>query len=455
MDRFKKQSAAQTAKIVKLQNTIAELKEVDAEATGVQKLKRALAKSKDELDAAEEEKDDWRRKFFTLEERFEALKSAPMSKGGSSSVNKKIEDSIKQGWKEKMEGLKSTYGEKLNKLKADQKAALAQKHAAYQKRLDELKTKQAEEMKAKDEDAKKKIKAAKQSEQEARNEAAEEKKTVAETKKQLKAEQVAEINKLKPEFSPILKQKEREVSDVRAEKAKVDESLRKTKHEVELINEANGKLMDSNSALERVIEQTRVKLSETDAELLVKKACLDDLEAVMEKAEIEGKTAIKKRLDKEGARWEIQFKKAEDLGFKLAGQQRTNFELRCMLNIRDGEIVVLKDEVVKVKEATDGLSERNQALEAEVAELREEISFVTPPSSDARHGPNPAPTAVSDETETGGVAEVCGNSKGSAGDAAKEESAVPGASAEQSSPMETDFDEATLIAEDLHGEITA
>ena len=478
VDRFKRQLAAQTTKIVKLQSTIAELKEGDVQSSAVQKLKQALRQAADERDEAETKMEDWRQQYFDLDTKFDALKSAPGLKGGSGGVNKKLEESIKREWKAKMDKQQPQNDAKLEKLKTKFQETLDSRNAACQKRIDDLRAKQATESKAKDTAVKKKsddlkvkedaiqkkleenrakckelVAAAREKELEARNEASAEKRSVAETKKQLKADQIAEINKLKPAFSPVLKEKEREVSDVRAEKAKIEESFSKTKVEVDLINEANGKLMDSNSALERVIEQTRDKLNAADAELLVKEASIERLlllrdkqKAAMQKAEDEGCAAVEKRLQKEGARWELQFKKAEDLGFKLAGQQRNNFELRCMLKNRDGEIAALKKEVVELKEATDGLEKAEQALQNEVAELREEANFVTPPSSGARHGPNPSPPAVSDETETGEATEVSGNSGGVAGDAAKEESAVPGASAEQSLAMETGSDAADLIA---------
>ncbi|KAK4897458.1 hypothetical protein LTR49_027997 [Elasticomyces elasticus] len=178
-------------------------------------------------------------KYCKVAGELDKLQAQQSSQVSGTGVSKRIEQSVKDDHKERMETQKKQMVERFKK-----------QHLAYQKKIDELRLKQASVLKDKDANTEKKIKdigerydkrilAAQDKTKEAKDELAENRKKMAERKKELKTEQQEEINKFKPSHSITVKEKDQAIKALTADKTAL----------------AISGLTSDKEALEMVIEQ--------------------------------------------------------------------------------------------------------------------------------------------------------------------------------------------------------
>ncbi|KAK0344884.1 hypothetical protein LTR02_012885 [Friedmanniomyces endolithicus] len=265
----------------------------------------------------------------------------PKSRASSGGVSNAVRDSIKQEYKVKLETEKDQYETKLASAKANFQARLDSKHSLYQQKIDELKATHAESLKAKEAALREKseknrlkcnamVKAAKLEEQKAKTDLADAKKDYAELGKTLKAEQLSEIKKWMPEFSPLLAEKEKAIKELRLK-------LTNTQAEVKLCEQEIARTEAKNEILDTVKEKLEAAEKCLRAEVLGKKQEITEM-CGQHAAEM---VELRERLRCEGDRWQVLYSRAEGLEFKLVAQQRANFELRGMNAGRDARILEL------------------------------------------------------------------------------------------------------------------
>ncbi|KAK5719964.1 hypothetical protein LTR15_007237 [Elasticomyces elasticus] len=304
----------------------------------------------------------------------QALSPITQSRSSRAVGNKNVENSIKHEWKTKMDAQKDLYDAKLKSEKASYQARLDRKHALYQEKVDDLKGNHAESMKAKDEAVKKKlddwrakcrsmVETAKESEQAAKKELAEAKKEYAELGKHLKAEQQSEINKWKPEISPILKEKNSTINELR-------KVVANTQSEVTLCEQEIEKLEGRNETVEKVVEQLMAEKDALSTDVSAKEGYIATLLQHAKEnrrrfeAKLESETAAwESKYEEEGKKWEKQVEKADNLGYKLTQQQRANTLLMGMNSSRDHRISSLETKVAEYEKTSTGHGKRIEALE--------------------------------------------------------------------------------------------
>ncbi|KAK3075695.1 hypothetical protein LTR53_000737 [Teratosphaeriaceae sp. CCFEE 6253] len=385
VEQLRKRTTAQSAKILKLQQELAEMKEGDGKEGEREDLAIELAevrKQKGELQCKYSEVVD-------------ALTSGAVSNASKKAIGRKHKASIDEEWEEKMGKLKRQHESRFDVLKAKYQATLDSRQAAFQKRVDDLKSKQAKEMKTKDDAVRKKlaslqereaeddekmegnrakcramVRAAKQREQDAKSEAAEEKRKAADYKKELRAEQLPEINKLKPAFSSVVTEKDKIIEELKVGKAAAEDTTRNTQAEVSLCNEAISQLMDETAVLEQVIKQNQTAEASLRQELGEHKTQRIEMstERAREsecalKARTDEKRQANERLQLEGRRWQKQYEIAQNLNVEVIKQQRAIFEMRGVATIRDRRILALTAEIEELKVAIA----RGPALDSEMA----------------------------------------------------------------------------------------
>jgi len=371
VERLKSGNKSLAKQIVLLERELAESREGDGEAAELEQMRlekekllgdivllnKELAQMKEdcvepsELVELREKASHWRLRFFELEDKYDTLISVTSSKGSTAAVNKKIEQSIIAEWKEKLENQKASYESKIDKLKKESEHKVNKKHALYQKTLDERKAKHAGELKEKKDACDKKL--------------ADWKATYT-TK--LNAAQNA-AKELKPEHSQAVKEKDQRIEKLKADKAEVQKTLENTREEVRLCEVAIEKRDEEKETLDHVVEQERAGKAVLEVKLGEQQKQTSELQREQE----EGIAAFKRRIDKESERWQLQYEKAENLGFKLVEQQRGNFELKNMCKLRDQRIVALNLEIDELKGGIGRHKGRICVLEAETGKLREEL----------------------------------------------------------------------------------
>jgi len=389
---------------------------------------------KDELEEAQEDRDELQGTCDALQLRVDALEATKNAKNPGA-FNKKFEELIKKKVKEEFEI-------KLKAEKAKHTAGIKKVHAACQKRIDVLKAEHVAAQKAKDDKLNKKgkanrvkcielVRAAKQELANAKNEH-------AALKIQLKAEQQAEIDKYRPGFSQTFKERDQEIANLRRQRVATAVDLGRTRKEVEEGNEKLEHAETLKDALEGIVGKLRGSIDVLEHELSAEKACSSklrqeqqDLIDSAQTAKAEGKKAIERRLDSEGQRWQLQYEKAENLGFKLVDQQRSNFALKGMLTGRDKRMATLSAAIVELKDVNTAQEKRIRALVAEVSELQEDLQFNTPMSNGGRHEPSSPPDAAIDASETAGLHTADGSSNDAFASAAENNETIPGAALEQ------------------------
>ncbi|KAK3072522.1 hypothetical protein LTR53_006658 [Teratosphaeriaceae sp. CCFEE 6253] len=385
VEQLRKRTTAQSAKILKLQQELAEMKEGDGKEGEREDRTTELAEVR-------KQKGELRRKYSEV---VDALASGAVSNASKKAIGRQHKASIDEEWEEKMGKMKRQHESRFDVLKAKYQATLDSRQAAFQKRVDDLKSKQAKEMKTKGDAVRKKfaglqqreaendekmegnrtkcramVDAARQREQENKNETAEERRKAADYKKELKAEQVAEINKLKPAFSPVVKEKDKIIEELKAEKAAADDTIRRTQAETALCDDEISQLMDEKTVLEQVIKQNqtaeaglRQELGEHKTQRIkMSTEHAQESECAL-KARTDEKRQANERLQLEGRRWQKQYEIAQNLNVEVIKQQRAIFEMRGVATIRDRRIVALTAEIEELKVAIA----RGPALDSEMA----------------------------------------------------------------------------------------
>ncbi|KAK5681609.1 hypothetical protein LTS10_006142 [Elasticomyces elasticus] len=345
------------------------------------KSKEEVRMLKEKLQEAEEQVDIWRRENCSLEAELDDLESRKQTRVSGSTVNKKIEGSIKKECKQKIE-----------KLEAKHKLHLEKTHAVCQERIDDLKLKQVATLKDKDASTEKKmqeyratckklVNTARGKEKEAKDELSEAKKEMVEHKKGLKADQQAAINKYKPGFSPMLKEKDQAIKALTAEKTALEEELKKHKQNVNLCEQEINRLTSVKEALELIIEQyitekdtlsKEVSLQARNIEIILRRETEGE-----ERAEArfeEEMVAWEDRLKHEGQRWAQQSNNAKDSAVRLVEQQRANHSLKGMVTSRDNSIRTLNAKVRELEAAIMELRAVIEGHEIGIATLKTEDS---------------------------------------------------------------------------------
>ncbi|KAK4898904.1 hypothetical protein LTR27_003635 [Elasticomyces elasticus] len=329
----------------------------------------------------EKSTEKWRNKYCKVAEELDELKAQKSSRASGTGVSKRIEQSIKDDYKERMEAQKEQLDEKYKK-----------QHVAYQKMIDGLRLKQAAALKEKDGNTEKKVKdirekcdkrieAAKDKAKEAKDELADDKKKMTEYKKQLKTEQQEEINKYKPSHSATVKEKDQAIKALMAEKAALEEEVKNQKKNVDLCEQDINRLTSDKEALEMVIEQltsekialsNEVSLQARNIEIILRRETEGE-----ERAEArfeEEMVAWEDRLKHEGQRWALQSNNAKDSAVRLVEQQRANHSLKGMVTSRDNSIRALN---AKVREFEAVIAELKAVIEGHeigIANLKMEDS---------------------------------------------------------------------------------
>ncbi|TKA79791.1 hypothetical protein B0A55_03309 [Friedmanniomyces simplex] len=313
------------------------------------------------------------------------IKASPKSRTSSGAVNHAVEESIKQGYKVKLQTAKDQYETRLESIKGKSKAKLDLKHAVYQQKVDKLKSTQVEALRAKDESVKRRIeencvkcigfvKAAREKEQEAKSELAKAQKEFTELGKNLKTEQQAEISKWKPEISPVLKDRDKTIKELQV-------TLAKTQAEVKICEQEIDRLLTNGETLEQIIEKYKVGEGSLSAEVREKEKEITSLkrkhaeksESALKRHTTE-RTELTERLKLEGNRWQNQYDIADSLKYTLVEQQRANFELRGMTVSRDRRIRLLNMRIGELEAMTAEQGKRIAALDSGIGELESETT---------------------------------------------------------------------------------
>ncbi|KAK3621827.1 hypothetical protein LTR56_022563 [Elasticomyces elasticus] len=324
-----------------------------------------IKRLKFEVSQAEKQDDVWRHKYCTLETEMEELKAQKTSRASGNTINKRIEQSIKDDYKGRMEAQRE-------QLEAKHKADLKSKQTGHQKKIDELKTKHESDIIAKDEVSKKKLEhnralcvkkvdAAKEREKEAKNELANEKKEMTEYKKELKKEQQSEINKYKPAHSATVKEKDLAIKALIAEKAALEDEVKKHKKNVDMCEQEISSVTGKKEELELITEQNTIEKDTLNKEVSLQARNIE----IILRRETEGEeraearfeeemAAWEDRLKHEGQRWALQSDNAKDSAVRLVEQQRANHSLKGMVTSRDNCIRTLN---AKVRELEAGVVE--------------------------------------------------------------------------------------------------
>ncbi|KAK3633962.1 hypothetical protein LTR56_015572 [Elasticomyces elasticus] len=324
-----------------------------------------------EVSQAEKQDDVWRHKYCTLETEVEELKAQKTSRASGNTINKRIEQSIKDDYKGRMEAQRE-------QLEAKHKADLKSKQTSHQKNIEELKTKHESDTKAKDEVLKKKsernialcikrVDAAKEREKEAKNELANEKKEMTEYKKELKKVQQGEINKFKPAHSATVKEKDEAIKALIAEKAALEDEVKKHKKNVDMREQEISSVTGKKEELELIIEQNTIEKDTLSKEVSLQARNIE----IILRRETEGEeraearfeeemAAWEDRLKHEGKRWVLQCDNAKDSAVRLVEQQRANHSLKGMVTSRDNSIRTLN---AKVRELEAAIVELKAAIE--------------------------------------------------------------------------------------------
>ncbi|KAK5707304.1 hypothetical protein LTR17_020802 [Elasticomyces elasticus] len=351
-----------------------ETKRAEAEAARYEQLQQ-------EVRHLEKSTEKWRNKYCKVAEELDELKAQKSSRASGTGVSKRIEQSIKDDYKERMEAQKEQLDEKYKK-----------QHVAYQKMIDNLRLKQAAALKEKDGNTEKRIKeirekcdkrieAAKDKAKEAKDELADDKKKMTEYKKQLKTEQQEEINKYKPSHSATVKEKDQAIKALMAEKAALEEEVKNHKKNVDLCEQDINRLTSDKEALEMVIEQltsekialsNEVSLQARNIEIMLRRETEGE-----ERAEArfeEEMAAWEDRLKHEGKRWVLQCDNAKDSAVRLVEQQRANHSLKGMVTSRDNSIRTLNAKVCELETAIVELKAVIAGHEIGIANLKTEDS---------------------------------------------------------------------------------
>ncbi|KAK5697133.1 hypothetical protein LTR17_023997 [Elasticomyces elasticus] len=330
-----------------------------------------IKRLKSEVSQAEKQDDVWRHKYCTLEMEMEGLKAQKTSRASGNTINKKIEQSIKDDYKGRMEAQRE-------QLEAKHKADLKLKQTGHQKKIDEVKTKHESDTRAKDEVLKKKLEdnralcvkkvdAAKEREKEAKNELANEKKEMTEYKKELKKEQQSEINKFKPAHSATVKEKDQAIKALMAEKAALEDEVEKHKKNVDMCEQEINSVTGKKEELELIIEQNTIEKDTLNKEVSLQARNIE----IILRRETEGEeraaarfeeemVAWEDRLKHEGQRWALQSNNAKESAVRVMEQQRANHSLKGMVTSRDNSIRTLN---AKVRELEAAIVELKAAIE--------------------------------------------------------------------------------------------
>ncbi|KAK3614741.1 hypothetical protein LTR22_027680 [Elasticomyces elasticus] len=299
-------------------------KHVEVEASKYEQLQqemRHLAKSSEKCQD----------KYCKVAGELDKLQAQQSSQVSGTGVSKRIEQSIKDDHKERMEAQKKQMVERFKK-----------QHLAYQKKIDELRLKQASIVKDKEANTEKKIKdirerydkrilAAQDKTKEAKDELAENRKKMAELKKELKTEQQEEINKFKPSHSITVKEKDQAIKALTADKTALVETVARHKKNVDLCEQAISGLTSEKEALEMVIEQYVSEKIIMSDEIRLQTKNIATILAQKEEGEKRAEprfgaevVAWEDELKHEGKRSVLQCKDAKGLADRVVAQQRAN-----------------------------------------------------------------------------------------------------------------------------------
>ena len=321
------------------ENAVDLTQESTAAKVRTKQLERQLAELKEKYDDLRDQKFELEVKEEKRVERVKIEKAD--DKATQRAVNKKVEESVKADYEDKIQVLKEKQNAKLGEQKAKFNQILKSKAETYRKKVEENKTKTQElEKKAKEEKAhygqvERELKAETQ-----------------ELRKQLRDEQQEEIKKYKPEHSQAIREKNRALKEKQDEISECRRQVAELKTwEKELVN---GK--------RRLVDET-TQMKSTSAS---KDAVIKDLQSVVEarRAEIEKLTKARDDMDEqyrakltfEGKRWQLQFNNAQKLNTEIVQQQRTNFVLRNSNNRSAKRIEELEVEVQAAKDQIDVLN---------------------------------------------------------------------------------------------------
>ncbi|KAK4902942.1 hypothetical protein LTR49_026991 [Elasticomyces elasticus] len=293
-------------------------KPVEAEASRYKQLQqemRHLAKSSEK----------WHNKYCKVAGELDELQAQQSSRNSGTGVI------YQNDHKERMETQKKQMVERFKK-----------QHLAYQKKIDELRLKQASVLKDKDANTEKKIKdirerydkrilAAQDKTKEAKDELAENRKKMAELKKELKTEQEEEINKFKPSHSITVKEKDQAIKALTADKTALVDTVERHKKNVDLCEQAINGLTSDKEALEIIIEQYASEKITLSDEIRLQTKDIATILAQKEEGEKRAEpsfgaevVAWEDRLKHEGKRSVLQCKDAKGLADRVVEQQRAN-----------------------------------------------------------------------------------------------------------------------------------
>ncbi|KAK4908763.1 hypothetical protein LTR49_022383 [Elasticomyces elasticus] len=198
-------------------------------------------------------------------------------------------------------------------------------HLAYQKKIDELRLKQASDLKDKGANTEKKIKYFREK-CDKRIGAAQDK-----TKEELKTEQQEEIKEFKPSHSTTVKEKDQAIKALTADKTALVETVARHKKNVDLCEQAISGLTSDKEALEMVVEQYAFEKTILSDEIRLQTKNI----ATILKEKEEGEKSAQARFGAEVVAWEdrvkhegkrsvLQCKDAKGLADRVVEQQRAN-----------------------------------------------------------------------------------------------------------------------------------
>ncbi|KAK4546174.1 hypothetical protein LTR36_002311 [Oleoguttula mirabilis] len=358
-----------------------------------------VERTRSELEEVKEERDEWRLKFFGLEDDIKEIKRSRGSKEGDTMAqmkdkSRKLEESIKQKWEQKLQTQKEAADDKYDDLRFrfnKQLRADRQKFDTTLQARDAKLKKEKAELIAKNQ---KEISEMKQKTFDDRQEFKKDKDDLAQLKKKLKEEQQAEIHKHKPETALAVKEKTQQLKEKQIEIKKLQGAYGKQKDRAELLEKVVDQAMLEKKKLKEIIATNNDSI-ET---LKIERDVRDEQIETLVRTHAEEKNCFAAKLKSEGDKWLIQNNIAQQSVHEAIQHRRACFDLRNANGRRDKQIETLAGDNERLKAKLEDCEVEVARLSADVVSEQKSSAEVTMTDADMEFVNGPAEKWIEAET---------------------------------------------------------